>query len=69
MKPKIKSITLQVLAWTDDPMCPKCRRVDDPDETAYNAFHLCHIENTDLLLLTCRLCGFNWFMETGDAKP
>ena len=65
---KTKKVTLAVQKWNDDPECPKCLRVDASDETAYSAFHLCRLDGVNLLLITCATCGYNWLMETADAK-
>ena len=62
-----KKVTLTVIKWEDDPMCPKCNRKEAADEMPYEPFHAIHLENTHLLFMTCKTCGYNWLMETADA--
>ena len=68
VKKKIISVTVFAERWNPEPICPKCLRQEASDESAYEPFHAIHLENTDLLFMTCKTCGYNWLMETADAK-
>jgi len=49
-----------VRPWTDHPMCPKCTQRDINGQFDY---HYCEIGDDELLILTCKSCGFQWPME------
>jgi predicted nucleic-acid-binding Zn-ribbon protein len=68
LKPAVIKKSVLVKRWTDDLTCPKCLRTQDKDEMPYEPFHMIHLEDTDILMMTCKLCGYNWLMETADAE-
>jgi len=41
-------------------MCPKCTQRDINGQFDY---HYCEIGDDELLILTCKSCGFQWPME------
>lgn len=66
---KYKTVKVPVIKWIRDPWCPKCGRNMGEDDVVSDPFHNVHLEDADLLLFTCNLCGYNWLMECRDARP
>jgi predicted nucleic-acid-binding Zn-ribbon protein len=62
-----KKISLPVVKWVNEPVCAKCLRTEGEQEDTYDAFHVIHLEDTKVLFMTCKACGYNWLMESADA--
>lgn len=63
---KIVKISLPVMKWMDEDICPKCGWRDQPDQDAGTAIETEYINSVDLLELSCQNCGYAWLMECRD---
>ena len=61
-----KTVTLKIASWTDSPICPKCIATD-VDEVE-RAFFYARLQDLDILQIACKVCGYNWLMESADAE-
>lgn len=69
LKPPVMKKTLSVKRWEDDLACPKCTVTRYREEEGLvEVLRFVHLEDTDILFVTCTSCGHNWLMETADAE-
>lgn len=61
-------VTVDLAPWTDDPICPKCLRGVDTDELFTAAFNYMFVDEENILVITCRSCGYTYLSESADAK-